>query len=72
MPENIVLFAIITFLHDLATVVWIGGLFSLTILVIPGIQTVIGKSSQTGEILNSIQRRFRWFVVPEMGLQIGN
>ena len=63
MPAKVVLFALITFLHDMSTVVWIGGLFSLTLFVIPGIKTAIGKSPQTGEIIKSVQKRFRVFVV---------
>jgi len=63
MPAKIVVFALITFLHDLATVVWIGGLFALSLLVIPAVRKAVGKSPQAGEIVGTIQRRFRGFVV---------
>ena len=63
MPAKIVVFALITFLHDLATVVWIGGLFALTLLVVLSLRKTIGKSPQAAEIVRSIQTRFRGFVV---------
>jgi len=68
MPAKIVVFALITFLHDLGTVVWIGGLFALMILVIPAVRKAVGKSPQAGEIVQGVQKRFRGFVVASIAI----
>jgi putative copper export protein len=56
MPKQIV-FAIVVFLHDLFTAVWIGGLITLALTVLPSARQVLGKGLQTKELLNAIQKR---------------
>ena len=56
MPKPIV-FAILVFLHDLFTAVWIGGLITLSLTVLPSARQVLGKGPQMRKLLNSIQKR---------------
>jgi copper resistance protein D len=56
MPNQIV-FAIVIFLHDLFTAVWIGGLITLSLTVLPSAREVLGKGPQMKQLLNAIQKR---------------
>jgi putative copper export protein len=56
MPTTIA-FAIITFLHDLFTAVWIGGLITLGLTVLPAARQVLGKGPQMKDLLAAIQKR---------------
>ena len=56
MPKTIV-FAIVTFLHDLFTAVWVGGLITLGLTVLPSARQVFGKGPQTKKLLDAIQKR---------------
>ncbi len=56
MPEQIV-FAIVVFLHDLFTVVWIGGLITLVLTVLPSTRQVLGKGPQMKKLMGAIQKR---------------
>jgi len=53
---------IVQFLHDLFTVIWMGGLISLGLIVLPSVKKTLGKSSQTNVLMNSIQKRLNIFV----------
>jgi uncharacterized membrane protein len=61
MPKPIV-FAIVTFLHDLFTVVWVGGLITLGLVVLPSVRQVLGIGSETKRLMDTIQRRLSAFV----------
>ena len=56
MPEQII-FAVITFLHDLFTAIWIGGLITLALTVLPSARQVLGKGPQMKKLLDAIQKR---------------
>ena len=56
MPNTIV-FAVVTFLHDLFTATWIGGLITLGLAVLPSAQQVLGKGPQMKKLLDAIQKR---------------
>ena len=56
MPKQ-VLFAVIVFLHDLFTAVWIGGLITLSFTVLPSARQVLGQGPQMKTLLNAIQKR---------------
>jgi uncharacterized membrane protein len=58
MPKQIV-FAIVIFLHDLFTVIWIGGLFTLGLIVLPATRRALGMGPQTKQLMDAIQRRLR-------------
>jgi len=56
MPKQTV-FAIVTFLHDLFTAVWIGGLITVGITVMPSAKKVLGLGPQTKQLMDAIQKR---------------
>lgn len=56
MPKQVV-FAIVVFLHDLFTAIWIGGLITLALTVLPAAQQVLGKGPQMKELVDAIQKR---------------
>ncbi len=57
MPSKQIMFAIITFLHDLFTAVWIGGVITLGITVLPSAKKVLGMGPQTKKLMDAIQKR---------------
>jgi len=57
MPAKQIVFAIVTFLHDLFTTIWIGGLITLGITVMPSARKVLGKGPQMKQLLDAIQKR---------------
>jgi putative copper export protein len=56
MPKQIV-FAMVTFLHDLFTAVWIGGLITLGLTVFPAAREALGKGPQMKRLMDTIQKR---------------
>ena len=52
----------ILFLHNLFTVVWIGGMISLSLIILPVTSKVLGRGAQTKELVDRIQSRLSWFV----------
>ena len=57
MPSKQIMFAIITFLHDLFTAVWVGGIITLGITVLPSAKKVLGMGPQTKKLMDAIQKR---------------
>lgn len=57
MPGKQIVFAIVTFLHDLFTAVWIGGLITLGFTVLPSAKKVLGMGPQTKKLMDAIQKR---------------
>ena len=46
-----------TFLHDLFTAVWIGGLIMLGITIMPAARQTLGKGPQMKKLMDTIQKR---------------
>jgi uncharacterized membrane protein len=61
MPKQIV-FVIVTFLHDLFTVVWIGGMINLALVVLPSARKALGMGPETRKLIDVIQKRLSGFV----------
>jgi len=57
MSNKDVVFALVIFLHNLFTAVWIGGLLTLTLSVLPSAKAVIGLGPQTKVLMQAIQQR---------------
>ncbi|MBE9508630.1 MAG: CopD family protein [Chloroflexi bacterium] len=57
MPAMQIVFAVMTFLHDLFTAVWIGGLITMGITVLPSARKVLGKGPQMKQLMDTIQKR---------------
>ena len=71
MSAETIIFALITFLHDLFTAVWIGGLITLGLTVMPSVKKVLGKGPQTKKLMDDIQKRHSvWIYVSLIGLII--
>jgi len=66
MPKQIV-FAIVIFLHDLFTVVWIGGMISLALVVLPSARKVFGIGPETRNLMDAIQERLSKLVYVSIG-----
>lgn len=54
---NQITFALVTFLHDLFTAVWVGGLIALAVTVLPSARQVFGKGPETRQLMDTIQKR---------------
>jgi len=61
MPKQVV-FAIVTFLHDLFTAIWIGGLITLGLTVLPAAKDVLGKGPDMKKLMDTIQKRLSTLV----------
>lgn len=71
MPMRQVVFALITFFHDLFTVVWIGGLFALGLVVLPLAVGMWGRGPETKRLMDAVQRRLSLLVyVSIVGLAV--
>lgn len=57
MANKDIVFALVVFLHDLFTAVWIGGLLTLTLSVLPSAKAVLGTGPQTKTLMKAIQQR---------------
>jgi len=57
MPAKQIVFALVTFLHDLFTAVWVGGLITLGLTVLPSARKVLGMGPQTKQLMDAIQKR---------------
>ena len=57
MPTKTIVLALVTFLHDLLTVVWIGGLITLGLTVMPSVKKILGKGPETKKLMDAIQKR---------------
>ena len=66
MPTQTIVFALVTFLHDLFTAVWIGGLITLGLTVLPSVKKTLGKGPQTKKLMDAIQKRHGVFVYVSM------
>jgi uncharacterized membrane protein len=70
MPKQTV-FALVTFLHDLFTAVWVGGLITLGIAVLPAARTALGAGPDTQKLMTAIQKRLSVLVyVSILGLWV--
>ena len=69
MSAQTIVFGLVTFLHDLFTAVWIGGLIALGLTVMPSVKKVLGKGPQTKKLMDAIQKRHSvWVYVSLVGL----
>ena len=57
MPTKTIVLALVTFLHDLFTAVWIGGLITLGLTVMPSVKKILGKGPETKKLMDTIQKR---------------
>jgi len=71
MVTQQLIMGIIRFLHDLFTVVWIGGLAFMVLTMFPSVKKVLGKNPQAQSLINAITRRHSiWVYISIAGLFI--
>jgi len=56
----------VLFLHNLFTVVWVGGLITLGVVILPVTSKTLGKGAKTKELIDNIQNRLSVFVYVSM------
>ncbi|RJR46473.1 MAG: DUF4149 domain-containing protein [Deltaproteobacteria bacterium] len=54
---NLLILSLSHFLHLLATVVWIGGIFMVLLVILPGARTSLESPPLTGKLMKEITRR---------------
>lgn len=57
MSHREIIFALVTFLHDLFTAIWIGGLLTLTLSVLPAVKSSLEPGPQTKTLMRAVQDR---------------
>jgi uncharacterized membrane protein len=71
MTPQFIIQGLAGFLHNLFTVVWVGGLVMIVLTLLPSAKDVFGNGKQTRDLLNSINRRHRiWVYISILGLFI--
>ena len=71
MSPKIIGFAVITFLHTLFTVVWLGGMMVMLFAYMPAVKEALGAGPQTKKVLGAFKRKQRvWVWVSMAGLVI--
>ncbi len=63
MSETLSSVNVLTFLHDLFTVVWVGGMIALALGMLPALRRSVGIGPQMQATVNAFQRRYRWVVL---------
>lgn len=54
---SVYLLGIIKGLHDVASALWIGGIFTLGFVFLPPAKRILGKNEKTGEFFQAVQKR---------------
>ena len=56
------IFVIMKFLHDIATITWIGGLFTMGFIILPSTKKVLPKGGETKKFMKTVQHRLSFLV----------
>ena len=71
MAGQQIIIGIAAFLHNIFTVVWVGGLVVFAITLLPAAKTVFGNNLQTRSLMNAVLKRHRiWVYISIAGLFI--
>jgi uncharacterized membrane protein len=66
---KIIAFALVTFLHDLFTVIWMGGLLVSVLAFLPAVKEALGAGPQVKPVMVAFQKRQSvWVFVSMAGL----
>ena len=77
MPAQLYVNTIVSFIHDLLTAVWIGGLFMMTLTLMPAARKALGKGPEMLNLMEKVKehhRRFIYVAIPGLlatGLFLG-
>lgn len=59
---DLLVLGLVKFLHDLFTATWIGGLFTLAIVVLPSIKKTMGMNPESKKLIMMIRKRLNGIV----------
>lgn len=69
MTEKTIVFTLMTFFHELFTVIWMGGLIVSAISFMPALQDALGPGPQLKKVMASFQKRHSiWVYISIVGL----
>ena len=67
MATNTMVFAFVSFFHNLFTVIWMGGLIVTVLSYLPALKEVLGPGQQVKKVMGAFQKRQSIFVYISMG-----
>lgn len=70
MPQHFFAQGLVTALHDLAAVVWVGGLVALGLVVLPAVKVTLGRGPQGLAVIDAVQKRLHPLVWVSMAVVI--
>ena len=69
MSPQFIIQGLAGFLHNIFTVIWVGGLVMILITFLPAARGVFGNGQQTADLMNAIQKHHRiWVYISIVGL----
>jgi uncharacterized membrane protein len=69
MVGKLIVFSLVSFLHDFFTVVWMGGLIVTAFVFLPSVKEVLGATPQTKKVIATFQKKQSvWVYVSMVGL----
>lgn len=69
MTAKLIVFALVSFFHDLFTAIWIGGLIVTGLVFMPVVKDVLGAGPQTKKIMATFQKKQSvWVYISMTGL----
>ncbi len=69
MTAKIIVFALVSFFHNLFTAIWMGGLIVTALAFMPSVKAVLGASPQTKKVMIAFQKRqSTWVYISIAGL----
>ncbi|MGB9669455.1 MAG: CopD family protein [Anaerolineales bacterium] len=66
MPIKLLVFALISFFHDLFSAIWMGGLIVTVLAYLPAVKEALGAGAQVKKVMTAFQRRQSWWVYISM------
>ena len=67
MATNTMVFAFVSFFHNLFTVIWMGGLIVTVLSYLPALKEALGPGQQVKKVMGAFQKRQSIFVYISMG-----
>ena len=69
MTGKIIVFALVSFFHNLFTAIWMGGLIVTALAFMPSVKSVLGANPQTKKVMAAFQKRQSvWVYISIIGL----
>ena len=59
---NVLILGLITFLHDLFTAMWIGGLIVMAAVIMHGVKKTLGQGPETKKVMTAIKKQMNILV----------